>query len=76
MIITNYQQNYQWCDCNTQKDGYYISWQHLVNLYESDKGKGSGLSLVPKLKFEHIYKLSSFSKMRVDLAAQVRMMMC
>ena len=26
---------------------------------------------MPKLKFEHIY-LSSFSKMRVDLAAQVR----
>ena len=31
----------------------------------------TGLRLVPKLKFEHIY-LSSFSKMRVDLAAQVR----
>ena len=29
-----------------------------------------GLSLVPKLKYEHIY-LTSFSKMRVDLAAQV-----
>lgn len=29
-----------------------------------------GVSLVPKLKYEHIY-LTSFSKMRVDLAAQV-----
>ena len=29
-----------------------------------------GLSLVPKLKFEHI-SLGSFAKMRVDLAAQV-----
>ncbi len=29
-----------------------------------------GLSLLPKLKFEHVY-LTSFSKMRVDLAAQV-----
>lgn len=48
----------------------HISWQHLVTLYESDKGKASGLAMVPKLKFEHIY-LSSFSKMRVDLAAQV-----
>ena len=38
--------------------------------YDKDKGKGSGLSLVPKLKFEHI-NLSSFSRMRVDLAAQV-----
>ena len=30
----------------------------------------SGLSLLPKIKFEHI-KLTSYSKMRVDLAAQV-----
>lgn len=30
----------------------------------------TGTSLVPKLKFEHI-ALTSFSKMRVDLAAQV-----
>ena len=29
-----------------------------------------GLSLVPKLKYEHIH-LTSFSRMRVDLAAQV-----
>ena len=27
--------------------------------------------MVPKLKFEHIFKLSSFAKMQVDLAAQV-----
>lgn len=30
-----------------------------------------GLSLLPKLKYEHIY-LTSFSKMRVNLAAQVK----
>ena len=30
----------------------------------------SGLSLVPKLKKEHL-ELTSFSRMRVDLAAQV-----
>ena len=30
-----------------------------------------GLSLVPKLKLEHL-QLTSFSKMRVDLAAEVR----
>ena len=29
-----------------------------------------GLTLLPKLKYEHI-NLTSFSKMRVDLAAQV-----
>jgi hypothetical protein len=29
-----------------------------------------GLSLLPKLKYEHVH-LTAFSKMRVDLAAQV-----
>lgn len=43
-------------------------WSHVVNLYL--KSSTGGLSLVPKLKYEHVY-LSSFSKMRVDLAAQV-----
>ena len=43
---------------------------HLLDLYNSDGGKASGLALVPKLKFEHIH-LTSFSKMRVDLATQV-----
>ena len=33
--------------------------------------EATGLRLVPKLQFEHIYLLS-FSKMRIDLAAQVR----
>ena len=33
------------------------------------QNSGSGLSLVPKLKYEHVYLTSS--KMRVDLAAQV-----
>ena len=32
--------------------------------------KACGLSLIPKVKYEHIY-LTSFSKMRVELAAQV-----
>ena len=53
-----------------QNDGSHISWQHLVALYERDRGKATGLAMVPKLKFEHI-NLSSFAKMRVDLAAQV-----
>ena len=50
--------------------GKYVSWSHLYSLYKNDSGKGSGLSLIPKLKFEHL-NLTSFSKMRVDLAAQV-----
>ena len=48
-----------------------VLWSHLRDLYERDSGKGSGLAMVPKLKFEHISGLSSFAKMRVDLAAQV-----
>ena len=49
-----------------------ISWSHIVKLYldSTDHVQSPGLSLVPKLKYEHIY-LTSFSKMRVDLAAQV-----
>ena len=35
------------------------------------QGDDAGLSLVPKLKYEHLH-LTSYSKMRVDLAAQVR----
>lgn len=39
-------------------------------LYSRNMGAASGLSILPKLKYEHVY-LTSFSKMRVDLAAQV-----
>jgi hypothetical protein len=56
-----------WCN------GKDISWGHLEKLYENDKGadrQAPGLAVVPKLKYEHLH-LTSFSKMRVDLAAQV-----
>lgn len=56
-----------------QCNGKEILWKHLQDLYHRDSGaqrSGGGLSLVPKLKYEHIY-LTSFSKIRVDLAAQV-----
>ena len=46
--------------------GKEISWKHI----EDDQRPGVGLTLLPKIKQEHI-KLNSFSKMRVDLAAQV-----
>ena len=57
---------------HTQCNGKEISWSHLVDLYMCDRGNKEtpGLVLVPKLKYEHVY-LTSFSKMRVDLAAQV-----
>ena len=48
----------------------YMAWSHLEQLYECDRGKATGFTMVPKLKFEHI-KLTYFSKMRVDLPAEV-----
>ena len=53
-----------------QCQGSEISWKHIVALYYRNMGAATGLSMVPKLKYEHVY-LNSFSKMRVDLAAQV-----
>ena len=55
-------------------NGREIKWQHIVDLYERNVGRKTetpGLSIAHKLKYEHI-KLTNFSKMRVDLAAQVR----
>ena len=46
-----------------------ITWQYIEDLYYHTKSSG-GLSTMHKLKHEHVY-LTSFSKMRVDLAAQV-----
>ena len=46
----------------------------MVQLYKRNTGAHTntpGLSLGPKLKYEHVY-LTSFSKMRVVLAAQVK----
>ena len=59
--------------CFFQFDKSYISWEHIVQLYRRNKGRmhGGGLYLV-KLKKEHVV-LNSYSKMRVDLAAQVHM---
>lgn len=54
----------------TQCKGKDISWSHIVNMYHQHCG--SGLSIIPKIKYEHIF-LTSFSKMRVDLAVQVRL---
>ena len=58
-----------------QNNGQYISWQHLVDLYHKHRGDGTtprpGLSILHKIKMEHI-QLTSYSKMRVDLAAQVK----
>ena len=47
-------------------DGLFILWQHITQLYYQDIDNG----LLPKLTYDHI-NLSSYSIMRVDLAAQV-----
>lgn len=75
-VKLHYNTSYQWLANNShqQNKGKVISWDHIEDLYKLDSGAcGSataGLCLVPKLKYEHIH-LTSFSKMRVDLAAQV-----
>lgn len=50
--------------------GKVIDWQHLVHLGTGADKAAPGLSLIPKLKYEHKY-LTSYSKMRVDLVSQV-----
>lgn len=52
-----------------QNNGKDVSWGHIWTLYNKSRSQ-TGLVMLPHLKFEHIY-LNSFSKMRVDLAAQV-----
>ncbi len=56
-----------------QKNGQYIEWQQVCALVEKQSemaASSHGISLIPKLKLEHV-KLTPFSKMRVDLAVQV-----
>lgn len=49
-------------------DGLFILWQHITHLFYQDME--NGLKLLPRLTFEHI-NITSFSAMRVNLAAQV-----
>ena len=55
--------------------GQNIDWDLIVQLYKRNAGvttETPGLCEVPKIKYEHLY-LTIFSKMRVDLAAQVNL---
>ena len=50
-------------------------WKHLIDLYKKCAGANTntpGLTILPRLKYEHVH-LTSFSKMQVDLAAQVKL---
>ena len=56
-----------------QNNGKEMEWRHIQDLYEKVTNTAiasNGISLLPKLKQEHI-NLTSYSRMRVDLAAQV-----
>ena len=53
-----------------QNNGKEIEWCHMKELYEKITNTSNGISILPKLKQEHI-NLTSYSRMRVDLAAQV-----
>ena len=53
-----------------QKNGQDISWKHVENLYLTETNTIGGVRLCPKLTKEHLW-LSSYSKMRVYLAAQI-----
>jgi hypothetical protein len=58
---------------HAQNNGKDISWKHLKTLYEakmSMAANSKGLYLFKKLTLEHV-KLTSYSRMRVNLAAQV-----
>ena len=55
-------------------NGNDIKWKFITDLCLRNSGEVTetpGLSLVPKIKYEHVH-LTSFSKMRVHLAAEVR----
>ena len=55
-------------------NGRKIEWKQLWDIFEklaAMSAQSQGLTLAPKLKREHL-KLTSYLRMRVDLAAQVR----
>ena len=49
-------------------DGDFIIWQHIIQLYNDDLE--NGLKLLPRITADHI-RLTSYSVMRVNLAAQI-----
>ena len=56
-----------------QINGKHIEWQQLWKIYNKQatlSSKSKGICFDPKLKLEHM-KLTSYSRMRVDLAVQV-----
>ena len=55
-------------------NGKHIEWRQLWEIYERLSTmaiQSKGVTLAPKLKLEHL-KLTSYSRMRVDLATQIQ----
>ena len=48
--------------CMLMQFNHPICWSHVVDLYMSGRSSAQSLTVVPKLKYEHIF-LTSFSKM-------------
>ena len=57
------------CLICSQRNGKYILWDHLRVLEKFTQAE-SGLYIGHRLTYEHL-NLTSFSKMKVNLAAQV-----
>ena len=49
-------------------EGFFVLWRHVAQMYYQDVE--NCLKLLPRLTFDHI-NLNAYSKMRVNLAAQV-----
>ena len=54
-----------------QNNGEHILWDHLEELYKQSQAE-SGLYIGRRLTYEHLH-LTSYSKMKVNLAAQVKL---
>ncbi len=53
-----------------QRNGQSISWIHVEHLYLTETETTGGVRLCPKITRDHLW-LTSYSRMRVYLAAQV-----
>ena len=57
-----------------QKGGQYISWKSIESLYLTESATSTpGVRLCHKLTKDHVW-LTSYTRMRVNLAAQVRIL--
>ena len=63
-----YHSGYGRCTRYMWNNGHELVWSHILDIYSQDQDRP--LHLLPRLRAEHIH-LTSYSVMRVNLAAQV-----